>query len=842
LNSGLLSKTLNTFDLQQLLPLRLADVKAVVASNREMGVLDCLSAAEGDLNARSLIFRLVQVYGQDVDRIEHQVQRVVSMSHRFADLYGAGPVTLLRAPARINIMGEHVDYVSYLPTESLPFGSREHDMLMMIRGGEADEVRGASSAAKYPTFSFPLSDGPPFLNEDDVDSAWLSYLYEHPAAAPHWSNYVKGPAYFSRIQLGKSLKRGFNFVVDSEIPAGGGASSSSALVVLANAALRIVNGISYAPLELARDSSKAEWYVGTRGGAMDHITISMAKRDHAVLISFANQQAEQINLPGQDYRWVTFFSKPADKGREVMIEYNERAAVSRILLPALIEGWKQTQPHLYQRWQLANQSLDDLDEIERLINELPETLTLAELSRDRPDAFSECSQSFPALVSERAEHPLRIRARALHHLGEIRRVKTATKVLKGLSDTDAAMKSLGNLLDQTHESLRDLYEVSTPDVEQLIEIIRTTSGVYGARLMGGGFGGNVLVLTKKAVLDSLIERVQLEYYAPAGRNGVAEGSVMVSTPGDGLARIESDNVWCGIINEFNSLPHESEHYRASINNLLDRLPVTAEELHVWPIIVAAGKGTRSVASGLTTPKPVAPVLGVPAIVHVLKNLRAAFGATPTPIVIVSPETESVIRECLKDEVTIVVQDQALGTGDAVLRAHAQMENFTGRALVIWGTQPVVQPETMRRTMKLASLFHDFDMVIPTVFKDMPYAPIVRNTSGKVESARETHLENAGKVSSGETNIGMFLLKSSSMFAALLEINRKYWDETESRYKRPGGELGFPNELINYFAVRENGVFACPIADSREEQGIKTLSDIDRCEQFISEFKSRVGEV
>jgi len=73
-----------------------------------------------------------------------------------------------------------------------------------------------------------------------------------------------------------------------------------------------------------------------------------------------------------------------------------------------------------------------------------------------------------------------------------------------------------------------------------------------------------------------------------------------------------------------------------------------------------------------------------------------------------------------------------------------------------------------------------------------------------------------------------------MCDALIDLHQQYWNETESRYNRPEGELGFPNELINYFAGRSS-VFACAIADSREEQGIKRLSDINLCERFINEL-------
>ena len=82
---------------------------------------------------------------------------------------------------------------------------------------------------------------------------------------------------------------------------------------------------------------------------------------------------------------------------------------------------------------------------------------------------------------------------------------------------------------------------------------------------------------------------------------------------------------------------------------------------------------------------------------------------------------------------------------------------------------------------------------------------------------------------------MFLLKSEAMFRALLDLKQQYWNEKDQRYELPGGELGFPNGLINYFAARKPGVFACPIADSREEQGIKALEDVAHCERFISEL-------
>ena len=804
------------------------------------------------------------MYGPDVDALVDQARRLTSLCAQFVKLYGDGPVSVLRAPARINILGEHIDYVSYLPTASLPFGSREHDMLMLYRRSQSDSVRGSSTSEEYTPFEFTLAEGPPVSGSDQAEAGWLTYLYEQPAPQPHWSNYVKGAVYFARIKYGAPIQLGFDFVVDSGIPAGGGASSSSALVVLASAAIRTANRVEYSPMELARDAARAEWYVGTRGGSMDHITICLAKRDHAVLISYHNQHARQVMLPGRQFRWITFFSQPADKGRAVMIEYNERAAVSRILIPAVIDGWKTKAPERYAEWRSALQSLQSgsgqsggqgghaeieeaaLNKIEEILQHLPVAISLSEFERDYPEAFLECAHSFPALVEGRENRPLQLRSRALHHAGEIRRVTAAAQSLddsalsgSGLDlgeRSEVAMRKLGSLLNQSHESLRDLYGVSTTEVEQLINLMNADRKVYGARLMGGGFGGNVLALTSQENVAGLIATVQAAYYEPQNREGVLEGSVMSSTPGDGLASLDIEAAWRQAIEQFAAAGAAAPQYRQTMINLLDEMILGEMPDEVWPVIVAAGKGKRSLATGLKVPKPLAEIMGKPAIVHVLRNVRSAFDKTRPPIIIVSPETEPMIREALAGEdVMFVVQPQALGTGNAVLCAHEAMKDFQGRALVIWSTQPVIRPQTMQQTVKLATLFKDHEMLVPTAYQAEPYAPLLRDDFGGVRSARETHLEQAEHVGSGESNIGMFLVKSEAMFGALTELHQQFWVQSEQRYQRHSGELGFPNELINHFAARDRGVLACPIADSREEQGIKKLEDVARCEQFIAEL-------
>jgi galactokinase len=421
---------------------------------------------------------------------------------RFKELYGAGEVSMLRAPARINIIGEHVDYVPGDSMASLCFASREHAMYMLFRASDEGVIRGASTIKKFPQFSFAIDE-----EHLETNQSWDSIVFNRPAPPPHWSNYVKGAVSFARWKYGAGVRRGFDFLIESSTPPNSGASSSSALVTLAGAAIRRANHLELDLRELALDSSQAEWFIGTRGGAMDHLAICLATPGDAIYISHSNRRAETIPMPDHRYRWITFFSHEANKGRELMLEYNERVAVSRIMIPTLL-------------WDAV---------------EIPETMTLDEFERRFPRAFRECEREFPVLVGERRARPLKLSDRSKHHAEESIRVKTMARLfLAGHLKDEERMREIGETLNQSHASLRDYYEVSTPEVENLVEIVTADPRVYGARLMGGGFGGNVLALTTAENTPALIDRAQNEFYAPRGRDGLGEGSVMVSTPGAGL--------------------------------------------------------------------------------------------------------------------------------------------------------------------------------------------------------------------------------------------------------------------------------------------------------------------
>src|SRR5262249_15597115 len=181
--------------------------------------------------------------------------------------------------------------------------------------------------------------------------------------------------------------------------------------------------------------SRAEWYVGTRGGSMDHTTILLARPDSAINISYSDNGSGFVGLPPSGYLWITFFTHPANKGREVMNQYNDRAMASRILIPAILKDWRAKRAAPRSAFsagvrQLKSGDVSGIELIENALRELPDSIGPGRLRDEYPAAFEDCSQAFPALITEVREEGFAVRKRALHHIGEVKRVARAANILK----------------------------------------------------------------------------------------------------------------------------------------------------------------------------------------------------------------------------------------------------------------------------------------------------------------------------------------------------------------------------------------------------------------------------
>ncbi len=258
--------------------------------------------------------------------------------------------TLVTAPGRVNLMGDHVDY-NGLPV--LPLALQRH-VSLLCRARSDSTIHFASTNPFYPPRTFELGSDIERYSKGD------------------WGNYAKAVA--QALVRRFSIEKGFDAVVHSDIPVASGLSSSSALVVAQALALLHVNTIEVETLELAELTAQAENYVGTRGGGMDQAICLAARPQTASLIGFHPLRIKALPVP-PDWRFIVAFSLVrAEKSGRVREDYN---AGPRECKEALLEMTRaldvatevKTYPDLMARWDIARFAETSRQRTERVVPE-----------------------------------------------------------------------------------------------------------------------------------------------------------------------------------------------------------------------------------------------------------------------------------------------------------------------------------------------------------------------------------------------------------------------------------------------------------------------------------------
>lgn len=407
-----------------------------------------------------------------------QTQRYLKAKQAFVAAYGPGEVYAFRAPGRVNLIGEHTDYNHgfVLPV------ALDKDILLLARPRSDSKVHLRNLEAEYPPVSFIISPDIPTRPPGD------------------WSNYARGAAQQLARHLGRSLL-GLDGLVYGQPPYGVprkvGLSSSSSLTVVVALALAHLNGWQPEGMALARLSSEAEWYVGTRGGIMDQFIALLGQRDHALFLDCrpdaeGHYTTAHIPLP-RDYRLLI-----ADSGvhhqKARQGAYNQRVASCR----AGVETLRPDYPGITHLRDVQGVAWDELAE------KLPEKTTLKELHEQGMDLGD-----LPGLDPNQ---PFKVRARCRHVWTENQRVEAARAALSAGDVT-----TLGHLLDAAHASARDDYEISCPELEVLVQAARQVDGVLGARLTGAGLGGCIVAVVHQDAVSDFEAYVSQQYQAKAGR-------------------------------------------------------------------------------------------------------------------------------------------------------------------------------------------------------------------------------------------------------------------------------------------------------------------------------------
>jgi galactokinase len=369
----------------------------------------------------------------------------------------------VRAPGRVNLIGEHIDYCG-LPVFPMAI-QRGHRVAFHPRRDR--EMRLVNLDGRFPPVAFTLADAIP------------------PGPQGDWGNYARAAAQALIHLLPDGGRRGgVNALVDSDLPTAAGLSSSSALVVAIALAILHANGVTVAPLELMDLMARGERYVGTAGGGMDQAIILGAQAGCASRVDFHPLRLTPTSVPA-DWRFVVAGSLvQAEKSGPARQAYNERTR--------------------------------QCEEARRLV--------ARRLGLSGDTSYPALLAAFPIEELLQATGPALsdglLTRRFRHVVSEGTRVPAAEEAMVARD-----LATFGKLLDASHRSLRDDYEVSCAELDDLVELARD-AGAAGARLTGAGFGGSIVALCLADRAAAVVTALQEGFYAP---RGIADASRHVFT-------------------------------------------------------------------------------------------------------------------------------------------------------------------------------------------------------------------------------------------------------------------------------------------------------------------------
>ncbi len=362
------------------------------------------------------------------------------VAEEFARRFGEPPRWIVRAPGRVNLIGEHTDYNDGFV---LPLAI---DRAIWIALGPRTDRRVVAYSVDFDERrEFSLSrltgEGDRLNNED---SGWIEYL-----KAVAWS--LQAAAY----ELG-----GWEGVLQGDVPVGAGLSSSAALEIATARAFAAVADLDWDPPTMAKLAQRAEnQWVGVNCGIMDQLISAAGQAGHALLIDCRSLATRPVPFPPGVA--VAILDTATRRGL-VDSAYNERraqceAAADFFGKPALRDV--------------------DLETFERLAADL--------------------------------EQPAR--RRALHVITENSRTLQAVEAMER-----GDLGALGVLMNKSHASLRDDYEVSSDALDAMVEAAVAHEACYGARMTGAGFGGCAVAIVQAEAADDFVRTVAADYQQKTG--------------------------------------------------------------------------------------------------------------------------------------------------------------------------------------------------------------------------------------------------------------------------------------------------------------------------------------
>jgi galactokinase len=364
------------------------------------------------------------------------IERIENLKKRFADRYGHCPAGVANAPGRVNLIGEHTDYNDGFV---LPIAI-DRCTLAAFAPSDRRRINLASMQQEGSDAGF------------DLDSTIEK-------GSPKWANYPKGVA-AGLVDAGVELVA-MDILFDSDVPIGGGLSSSASLEVSAALAMLAAAGSEIDDYRLAQICQKAEHeFAGTPCGIMDQAISVMGQPGRALLLDCRDGAARQI---------------PFDNPELVVL-----VADTKVKHDLTDGGYAARRDQCYSAAaKLGVKMLRDADA--DMVSAAADKLTDKELTRAR------------------------------HVVSEIDRTLQAVSAMEA-----GDYAAFGKLMYASHASLRDDYEVSCEELDAIVDHAAELQGVYGARMTGGGFGGCAIVLAQADRGDDIAAAITEKYTARFG--------------------------------------------------------------------------------------------------------------------------------------------------------------------------------------------------------------------------------------------------------------------------------------------------------------------------------------
>ncbi|XP_078313928.1 N-acetylgalactosamine kinase-like [Crassostrea virginica] len=441
---------------------------------------------------------------------ENAHDRLKNLAEKFEKKFGCKPEFFGRAPGRVNLIGEHIDYCGY---SVLPMAI-EQDVVIAVATTESQDILLSNVKSDlYSDFLF-------HVNNVEINKE-----------TPQWQNYFQcgflGMVEHLHIQ---SAVRGMKCMVDGTVPASSGLSSSSALVCCAALVTMHANGKSLPKNVLADLCARCEQYIGTQGGGMDQAISFMAQKGTAKLIEFNPLRATDVYLP--DGISFVISNSCVEMNKAATSEFNTRVVECRIATQILAKQsgleWEKFQ-RLGQVQRALNVSLPQaVDLVRKTLHEEP--YTRAEVCQilgiKEEDFVSTVLSARTAQVQS-----FKLFQRATHVFSEAGRVLSFKRICEE-TDSEAPQK-LGTLMNQSHTSCRDMYECSCTDLDSLVNICME-AGALGSRLTGAGWGGCAVSMVPTHDVMNFLVKVKKNFYdkhpSKAGKVGAA---LFATQPGSG---------------------------------------------------------------------------------------------------------------------------------------------------------------------------------------------------------------------------------------------------------------------------------------------------------------------